>query len=1365
MAGTQGYIKLERRFADYRAGEEGEPENLGFFYSSHLYAPHTWPKLLKHRCTVVVGTSGSGKSVEFKQQAEGLRKEGKAAFFCRLEDLANLPLQSALEIGTTTELESWLASSDEGWFFLDAVDEAKLANLRQFEWAINNFVEAIAPHRSRVHIFISTRPHAWEAYGDREMLCRKLDLKVAQEDDKDDKNDDDAAEPDNIVVGGEIESGDAQLKNPAQLSQEILHIVRLVPLGPDHIRIFAKALGVGEIEAFMEEVEKANADVFANRPADLPGLFELWRTTKRIGRYSDVVLQNITTKLKEVNPRHLQSAALSPDRALVGAERLAAAVTMCRKSSLLLPDRSPLDANVRGELIDPKDVLLNWRPVEVQELLGCGIFDESLYGSVRFHHRTSREYLAARWLRRLLGQQKHRRSVKRMLFVQPYGSERVVVVPSLKAVAAWLALWDQDIRDTILRVDPKLLLEFGDASPLTIEIRAGMLRDFAARYAKQQHTPLEMNLRELRRLADQRLVPAVKELLAEYPTHNDVRHLLLRLVREGKLQGCADIALGFVGRDETDGYSRICGIQIIAASGTAEEKGQLKRITLDKGAPKDRALLAAVIHALYPAQLSIEEIGDLLEKAPHGRDSAYDELQRAVIALIEHAQNYDDVLKLHGRVVRLLRTPPLVGEWCRISSNFAWLIPTAMAAAKIALSKQESGPVGADVLSTIAMAAQSSHLDLYTGDVHKGASELLTTNRGLRHAVFWYEVEQRRIEKPGERVVSPWMVTMESAVEHLDLDDAPTLLEALRGRPLPDDRLIALSRLVTLWARNGRPTELMKQTELAVEHSEELKSALKEHLAPPAPEGEAIQRRMSEFERRRGEEEAEREKRRQEGIEYLKANVGTLVIGDHAKDGRVLSNINYLRGESSRKLKNNSRWSVAGWRQLEPEFGPAVAKAFRDYCVNYWRLYQPQLRSEIGRDTNQTPGAVIIGLSGLAMEAAGDRSWTTKLSKAEAALATRYALWELNGLPGWFGALFEAHSDAVKEVLVGEMAWELTQPRANNSAGYLFSRLRWTSTGLGSALRAEILTLLERNPEADAAALGEALTVVLRNREPLPSAFAEMATQWATAVESDEVKALWLSALLCVDAEKALEILEGWVAEGADAAAKERRLSLVLEHVWGDSFHGLSPEHQSFRRADLLVRLIKLSHVHIDPEKDLVHEGGFSPGLRDHAQDARNQLVKILCELPGRETYHGLLELSEFHPKEYPKDRMLVLAERRAEADTEPKRWAAEDVQSFAASAEYGPRSQKELFELALSRLDDIKLELEEGDESEASLLRRVQDEPELRKVMANRLRRSAGGKYTTGSEEELADASRADIRLHHPDVEARVPIEIKSRP
>jgi hypothetical protein len=244
-------------------------------------------------------------------------------------------------------------------------------------------------------------------------------------------------------------------------------------------------------------------------------------------------------------------------------------------------------------------------------------------------------------------------------------------------------------------------------------------------------------------------------------------------------------------------------------------------------------------------------------------------------------------------------------------------------------------------------------------------------------------------------------------------------------------------------------------------------------------------------------------------------------------------------------------------------------------------------------------------------------------------------------------------------------------------------------------------------------------------------------------------------------------MLEDWVAAGEDRAAQEKRISKVLGHVWGDSFRRFDPQHQNFRRTPILLRLIKLCHVHVNPADDIDHDGlaedeGYTPGLRDHAEAARRRLLEILCEIPGPDTYRALIELSEFHTDPYLKDRMRVLAEWRAEADSERDPWAPADVDAFAAEAEMSPRTQEDLFKLALSRLDDLKFDLEEGDESEASLLRRIKNEVELRKVIANRLRFAAAGKYTTGSEEELANTTRTDIRLHHPEVDARIPIELK---
>jgi hypothetical protein len=292
------YIELERRFARYPA--DVDLDNLGLYAGSDLYAPYTWKDLLRHRCTVVLGASGTGKSRELLQRAISLRKEGKGAFFCRLEDLADLPLASTLEEGGREDLAAWLDSADEGWFFLDAIDEAKLVSPRHFERAIRNFLEVVAPHLSRVHITISTRPHAWEAYGDLAMLCEKLGLRPLQPGERDQDTSDDDDEPAPVV---DIRSthGTAAALNPAPTKREALHVVTLAPLTIAHVRTFAQALGVTDIGPFMDEVERSNADLYVTRPADLPGIVDLWGKHKKIGSYSNVVLHNILVKLKDPN--------------------------------------------------------------------------------------------------------------------------------------------------------------------------------------------------------------------------------------------------------------------------------------------------------------------------------------------------------------------------------------------------------------------------------------------------------------------------------------------------------------------------------------------------------------------------------------------------------------------------------------------------------------------------------------------------------------------------------------------------------------------------------------------------------------------------------------------------------------------------------------------------------------------------------------------------------------------------------------------------------------------------------------------------------------------------------------------------------
>jgi hypothetical protein len=75
---------------------------------------------------VILAEAGTGKTHELRETARRLRREGKAAFFCRIEWLATDSLENALSEGNIEEVRSWLEGSHTAWFFLDSVDEARL---------------------------------------------------------------------------------------------------------------------------------------------------------------------------------------------------------------------------------------------------------------------------------------------------------------------------------------------------------------------------------------------------------------------------------------------------------------------------------------------------------------------------------------------------------------------------------------------------------------------------------------------------------------------------------------------------------------------------------------------------------------------------------------------------------------------------------------------------------------------------------------------------------------------------------------------------------------------------------------------------------------------------------------------------------------------------------------------------------------------------------------------------------------------------------------------------------------------------------------------------------------------------------------
>lgn len=147
----------------------------------------------------------------------------------------------------------------------------------------------------------------------------------------------------------------------------------------------------------------------------------------RLGTWKELCENDVTEKLMESEPRQSRDP-LTPERARLGAEYLAAAVIFTRCFNLLVPDSSHNLATASSALLPERALPGDWQSVEVRALLSRALFDGAAYGRIRFHHRISAEYLAAGWLKRRMREGCSYPVLERLLFDERYG--KVVVAPS-----------------------------------------------------------------------------------------------------------------------------------------------------------------------------------------------------------------------------------------------------------------------------------------------------------------------------------------------------------------------------------------------------------------------------------------------------------------------------------------------------------------------------------------------------------------------------------------------------------------------------------------------------------------------------------------------------------------------------------------------------------------------------------------------------------------------------------------------------------------------------------------------------------------------------------------------------------------------
>ena len=123
---------------------------------------------------------------------------------------------------------------------------------------------------------------------------------------------------------------------------------------------------------------------------------------------------------------------------------------------------------------------------------------------------------------------------------------------------------------------------------------------------------------------------------------------------------------------------------------------------------------------------------------------------------------------------------------------------------------------------------------------------------------------------------------------------------------------------------------------------------------------------------------------------------------------------------------------------------------------------------------------------------------------------------------------------------------------------------------------------------------------------------------------------------------------------------------------------------------------------------------------------------------------------------------MAKRAYERAEEDCDLEPWTSEQVSEFRSDLTRTPTTVRQLFDLTVDRLADLKNWLERGNDSPYLTWQKAEDEAEVRNLVTGWLNQPLRNPFTTTQEPEIANRQRTDIWLQNPNVSSPVPVELK---
>ena len=932
----------------------------------------------------------------------------------------------------------------------------------------------------------------------------------------------------------------------------------------------------------------------------------------------------------------------------------------------------------------------------------------------------------------------------------------------------WLAILDEKIRERIRKDAPEIIFEGGDPSQLPLEVRRYILREVCEQMANGATCRSMHEYSAVQRFANPDLTDDVRALMQQYTDNEDLTAFLLRMVWLGQLADALPEAMHVALTPTAEQYTRITAFRAIKAIGSNEDQDHVRQIFLAETSELKREWLAELLKDVQPTEQTLVWLLACLEKSEPKELYTVDYLTDGVTEFVDTA---DFVLlpQLVTGLNRLLSLPPTIEHrHCEVSEKYQWLMAPACKAVERLILTRHTASLEPDALAIL---HKFSTLRGYGSnemtEVKTDVSKLVPAWQELNRALFWFEVQRSREaidKKRGERLTDFWQVSIFGSFWRFEEGDFEYVAEEISRRTLLDDKLVALSLAFNLYKTANRPHSWRVQLKKLIAGNYELSERLGTYLRPSAQSRDSRRWKQQEAEwiRRSEASRKKKEKYHADWKKYFNDKLDDARAALREKPGTITNALLYLFDQTRDEKNPTGRWTEYNWKTLIPKYGEEAARFYRDGTVSFWRHHEPKLRSE-GAPLNKTTYAVIIGLTGLEIESNETKDWPKNLNAAEVERACRYASFELNGFPTWFPKLFETHPKIVCSFLMREVRYELSIEKPETETHYVISDLSWSGQWAWDQIAPSIYDILKATEPKNLTNL-DMLLKILQGSTLSDRLIEVLASRKCRDLKKLDHVTCWFAVWTGVAPEAAIASLKARIGKISDSKKRTLFAMTFVTHLIGSRRSEGTAVRQAFKTPEHLKSLYLLMHKFIRRKEDIdrAGTGAYSPGLRDDAQDARNSLFELLRQIPGKESFLALMDIAKAHPEEASRPWIMHLAKTKAEQDGNIEPWSPSQVRDFYEKLERTPRNHRELAELAILRLLDLKDDLEHGDSSVAGILQTVTHETDMRKYIGRELREKALGRYSIPQEEELADAKKPDMRFHGMGFDGPVPAELK---